>query len=346
LTAVKGHHKIVQLLLDRGADVNARGGQALRRASMLGQERTVQLLLDRGALPNARTKSSSTALQGVLECSYRELVGLLNEGLERVTALESTSLKGYHKIVQLLLEKGADTDFPGGKWLDTLRAGQWNVRKVQRILQSDPFLSIEPLLSAMFDTDSQAERIVRVMLPYLTLEAAEQRQYWPCATLLHHAAFCGSVMVTERCLDLKVDVRAPDEDGVTALHYAARRGNLVVVRMLVRAGSNIKALDRDGQTPLENAQDRASQMSTENKTETEMPIHDVVKYLSGQAQAESTEPRTTPKHRERRSKEERTDKPDIKHLDLTVENLQKFADVDTPLPRRQGPRTQASRPKE
>jgi ankyrin repeat protein len=48
----QGHDVIVQLLLDKGADVNAEGGlygNVLWAASSNGNEAIVQLLLDKGA---------------------------------------------------------------------------------------------------------------------------------------------------------------------------------------------------------------------------------------------------------------------------------------------------------
>ena len=50
--AARGHEQIVELLLDKGAEVNAQGGNygnALLAASYRGHEQTVELLLDEGA---------------------------------------------------------------------------------------------------------------------------------------------------------------------------------------------------------------------------------------------------------------------------------------------------------
>ena len=50
----------MQLLLDKGADVNAEGGEfgnALAAASSRGHEKVVQLLLDNGAVPEKEDSS-------------------------------------------------------------------------------------------------------------------------------------------------------------------------------------------------------------------------------------------------------------------------------------------------
>ena len=55
LAAEHGHHRMVKLLLDKGADVNAQGGEygnALHAASVAGHEAIVKLLLNKGANVN------------------------------------------------------------------------------------------------------------------------------------------------------------------------------------------------------------------------------------------------------------------------------------------------------
>jgi len=73
-------------LLEKGADVNAQGGQfgnALRAASTWGHEAVVRLLLEKGADVNA---------QG---------------GGRYGNALRAASYGGHEAVVQLLLENGA-----------------------------------------------------------------------------------------------------------------------------------------------------------------------------------------------------------------------------------------------
>ena len=51
--SVEGHEKVVQILVDAGADVNAQGGRygnALQAASAQGHEKLVQILIDAGAV--------------------------------------------------------------------------------------------------------------------------------------------------------------------------------------------------------------------------------------------------------------------------------------------------------
>ncbi|KAF4337171.1 Pfs NACHT and ankyrin domain protein [Fusarium beomiforme] len=88
--SAEGHYDIVKLLLENGADVNAEGScdynNALEAASVEGHYEVVKLLLDNGAYINA-----SGRYDGII-------------------AIEAASIQGHYAIVKLLLENGADID--------------------------------------------------------------------------------------------------------------------------------------------------------------------------------------------------------------------------------------------
>ncbi|KAJ4359359.1 hypothetical protein N0V85_009450 [Neurospora sp. IMI 360204] len=99
----EGYKEVVKMLLDKGADVNAQGGdygRALQAASGGGHKEIVEMLLDKGADVNA---------QG----------GLYG------TALQAASGEGYKEIVKMLLDKGADVNAQGGYYGTAL----WRPRK-------------------------------------------------------------------------------------------------------------------------------------------------------------------------------------------------------------------------
>jgi ankyrin repeat protein len=51
-------------------------------------------------------------------------------------------------------------------------------------------------------------------------------------------------------LQQRVDVNAPQADGMTALHWATHQDDLTLAQLLVQAGANVKAANRYGVTPL------------------------------------------------------------------------------------------------
>ena len=88
-----GHKEIVQLLLERGANVNAQGGDyvnalSLQAASSNGHKEVVQLLLEGGADVNAQGGLYGNALHAASSNGHKEVVQLLLEGGADVNAQE------------------------------------------------------------------------------------------------------------------------------------------------------------------------------------------------------------------------------------------------------------------
>ena len=124
---------IVELLLGKGADVNAQGGHygnALQAASSRGYDKTVKLLLDKGADVNAQGGHYGNALQAASAEGHDKIVELLlgkgadvnARGGHYGSALQAASSQGHDKIIELLLGKGADVNARGGQYGNALHA--------------------------------------------------------------------------------------------------------------------------------------------------------------------------------------------------------------------------------
>ncbi|KAJ4401246.1 hypothetical protein N0V82_010880, partial [Gnomoniopsis sp. IMI 355080] len=77
---LEGHIKVVQMLLDKGADVNTQGGfygNALQAASEGGYKEIVQMLLDKGADVNTQGGRYSNALQAASREGHKEIIQML-----------------------------------------------------------------------------------------------------------------------------------------------------------------------------------------------------------------------------------------------------------------------------
>jgi len=69
-------------------------------------------------------------------------------------------------------------------------------------------------------------------------------------TPLHFAAAGGSVNITKRLLEEKVEIDALDEFAETALHIASRNGHVPVCETLIDSGADINVVNEQGMTPL------------------------------------------------------------------------------------------------
>jgi uncharacterized protein len=77
LAALKGQLKLVELLLQRGADVNKTGWTALHYAATGGHVQIMELLLDRHAYIDARSPNGTTPLMMAAMYGTKEAVELL-----------------------------------------------------------------------------------------------------------------------------------------------------------------------------------------------------------------------------------------------------------------------------
>src|SRR5262249_1617175 len=71
------------------------------------------------------------------------------------------------------------------------------------------------------------------------------------STLLHQAAFEGSVDSAQLLLDKGLNVNAKTPAGATPLHEACRYGKIEMIRWLFKHGANGQARDRSGKLPLD-----------------------------------------------------------------------------------------------
>jgi len=119
LAAEHGQQRIAELLLEKGADVNAKSGfkkTPLHYAAASGHEGMVRLLMAKGAELN---EPDSFMLSPIFQAAYgghRNIVGmLLSAGIELgstekngVTLLHAAALSGNPELVESLLDRGID----------------------------------------------------------------------------------------------------------------------------------------------------------------------------------------------------------------------------------------------
>lgn len=121
LAAHNGHADTVELLIDEGADIEAKakwGRTALIREADWGDTEDVKLLINKGADIEARDDEGKTALMAAAMSDKTETVKLLlKKGAdieakdeEGQTALMAAAMEDQTETVKLLLKRGADIE--------------------------------------------------------------------------------------------------------------------------------------------------------------------------------------------------------------------------------------------
>jgi ankyrin repeat protein len=216
-----GCDKIVQLLLDRGADVNTQGweyGSALQAASYEDHDKIVQLLLDRGADVNAQGGEYGNALQEASGEGHEKVVQILLDAGADVSALggrygsalQAASDRGHEKVVQMLLDRGADVNAQGEESGSALQAASYEGH----------------------------DKIVRILLERGADITAERGYY---GNALQVASDRGHERVVQMLLDRGADVNAPDKRSGSALQATSYQGHDKIVQLLLDRGADVNA---------------------------------------------------------------------------------------------------------
>ena len=253
--AREGHERVVQLLLDSGAEVNGASGEhctALRGASEGGHIAVVQLLLDRGADVNAGSEGYEAALYAASEGNHAAIVQLLLERGADVnaskkrsdTALQAASYGGDETIVHLLLDKGADVNAPGNGTLGTaLQAASHGVHEniVRLLMEKGADVNAH---SGFYGTALQTASVKGdETIVHLLMDRGADINARSCGSsgpALQEASGHGHETIVQLLLDRGADVNAhTDPPWGTALQAAATWGYLAIVQLLLDRGAAV-----------------------------------------------------------------------------------------------------------
>ncbi|XP_078499526.1 2-5A-dependent ribonuclease-like [Lissotriton helveticus] len=239
---VEGNTDEVRLLLEQGADINAKlkyGWTPLLQAVQLGWDKIVNLLLERGADPLVKKDNGATPfiIAGMLG-SVEYLKLFLSKGANineqddyGFTALMETALYGHEEATMFLLGAGADVNVvrsatDKGKSKST--GGQ----------------------TALMDAAKKGHRSIVRML--LAKGANVNHHDIHGRSALLHALNSSDPTVISILLDFGADVNMRDKEGKTVLFLAVEKSNPSLVEALFsKCGGQVNVQDNTGRSALQ-----------------------------------------------------------------------------------------------
>ncbi|KAF6811461.1 Ankyrin repeat domain-containing protein 50-like protein 3 [Colletotrichum plurivorum] len=253
--SLEGRQNSVQMLLDKGADVNAQGGvygNALQAASSSGHDNIVQMFLDKGADVNAQGGNYGNALQAASSRGHDNIVQmLLNKGADvnaqggvYGNAPQAASFRGQDNIVQMLLDKGADVNAQGGHFGNALQAASFGGHDniVQMLLDNGADVNAQS--SSSYGNALQAaslrghNNIVQMLLNNGADINAQGGHY---GNAPQAASFRGHNNIVQMLLDKGADVNAQGGYYGNTLQAASSEGHDNIVQMLLDKGADVNA---------------------------------------------------------------------------------------------------------
>ena len=226
----KGHVEVALVLLEHGADVSAQGVDnwiPLHWASRRGHENLARVFLEHGADVNAQDIFRWTPFRRALD-------------------------NGHMEVALVLLEHGADESAQDLKRCLPLPQGSRDgyVEVVRELLEHGARVNARDklkLISLHWASECGLVDISRVLLEIGADASAQDKDDW---TPLHCASERGHVEITRVLLENGADASAQDEDDWTPLHWASDRGHVGVVQVLLENGVDARAQDKDNKIPL------------------------------------------------------------------------------------------------
>lgn len=236
LAATAGHEKVVNILLNNGAELEAQSERTkdtpLSLACSGGRYEVVEILLRVGANKEHRNVSDYTPLSLAASGGYVNIIRLLlNHGAEinsrtgsklGISPLMLAAMNGHTAAVKLLLDMGSDINAQ----IETNR---------NTALTLACFQGRHEVVSLLLDRKANVEHRAKTGL-----------------TPLMEAASGGYIEVGRVLLDKGADVNATPVPSSrdTALTIAADKGHLKFVDLLLQRGAAVEVKNKKGNSPL------------------------------------------------------------------------------------------------
>ncbi|AWP18389.1 putative protein TANC2 [Scophthalmus maximus] len=243
--------KVSRLLILGGADVDHRS-DVLNNApllcvhSHLGHADAVALLLDHGAQVDAKSHDGLTALGFAAAAGHMDIVIMLSQNRAKVGHVDSSgqcvlvhaAQRGHLKVLHFLLKRADWSCTPccGQRWASKSQA-------VQQALIAAASMGHAELVSYLLDLPEEDEEEEE------RPEINTSDSLWG-ETALTAAAGSGRLPVCRLLLDQGAAAEQGNRRGVAPLFSAVRRGHWQVVELLLNHGVEVNMVDQQGRTAL------------------------------------------------------------------------------------------------
>lgn len=253
--AKRGQRDIAELLLNNGADINARGGfygNALQVASSGGYEAVVKLLLDKGAKLNMQDEDSNMLQTAAASGHELIVMALLNkfadvnaQGGFYGSALQAASAEGHELVVKRLLDRGADVNAEGGFYGNSIQAASARGYKSILKLLLDKGAKVDVQGGYYGNALQAASAAGNKSIAKLLLARGKRTDIdmdgGRYGSALQAASARGHKSIVKLLLNTGVDMEAQNGRYGNALCAASATGNESIVRLLLKAGADINA---------------------------------------------------------------------------------------------------------
>lgn len=245
------HKEIVQLLLQHGANIEAKTANdefALTIAAIKGLEDIVSLLLNHGA--NNSAVGLNNALQYAAELGHDKIAKLLLDrgaqaNLER--ALFLAAKRNYGKVISLLLKHGVTPNafaFEGSALLIAVEKGHKNI--VNLLLDNGADVNLRHPSNFTALHIACLEKNLEIVELLVNRGANVHDETDEKFTALHYATTSGCDKIVKFLLNSGAGINASSIYGKTPLFVAVSRGYDVVVKLLINNGADVNIEDISG----------------------------------------------------------------------------------------------------
>ncbi len=253
--------EIVKILIDAGADVNAREERgALKTALMIASRKgfadVVKLLLEAGAEVDAKDDVGLTAFSDALGEAHFEIVDMLKKA---GVHMDQSRLDGYlnhvagqgdTQKVKAVIARGADVN-SGGNFLTLTAAVSGNhIETIHVLLQAGVDVNKRGRdgKTALFYASEKSHIDAVFVLLEAGADVNARNRYGQ--TALFFALEESQTEAVLVLLESGAEVKIKDAYGKTPLHIALMKFHYKVIRPLIEAGADVNIRIKDGQTPL------------------------------------------------------------------------------------------------